>query len=86
MTLIHVSDIISTSTSLLSYAFTATTGVANDTIFHIRRSNIAAFMHITMTAGWVTMISAATIFGVDLSGRDTARTSSSTTGLLQRTS
>eukprot|EP00961_Rhodomonas_salina_P055617 747031-Rhodomonas_salina.1 len=50
------SDIISTSTSSLSYAFTATTGVVNDTIFHICQSNITAFMHITMTAGWVAMI------------------------------
>eukprot|EP00961_Rhodomonas_salina_P177389 2391960-Rhodomonas_salina.1 len=71
MTRINVSDIISTSTSLLSHAFTATAGVANDTIFHIRRSNIAAFMHITMTTGWVAMISAATILGIDLSRKDT---------------
>eukprot|EP00961_Rhodomonas_salina_P167748 2261166-Rhodomonas_salina.1 len=71
MTQINVSDMISTSTSCLSHAFTATAGVANDTIFHIRRSNIAAFMHITMTTGWVAMISAATILGVDLSGKDT---------------
>eukprot|EP00961_Rhodomonas_salina_P184153 2486683-Rhodomonas_salina.1 len=71
MTQINVSDIISTLTSCLSYAFTASTGVMNDTIFHICQSNIAAFMHIMMTAGWVTMISAATIFCVDLSGKDT---------------
>eukprot|EP00961_Rhodomonas_salina_P031965 430701-Rhodomonas_salina.1 len=32
----------------------ATTGVVSDTIFHIHQSNIAAFMHITLTAGWVT--------------------------------
>eukprot|EP00961_Rhodomonas_salina_P040253 540921-Rhodomonas_salina.1 len=75
MTWINASDIISTSTSCISYAFkvTATMGVtvANDTTFHICRSNIAAFMQITMTAGWVTMNSAATILGVDLSGKDT---------------
>eukprot|EP00961_Rhodomonas_salina_P134414 1807986-Rhodomonas_salina.1 len=67
MTRINVSDMISTSTSHLSHAFTATMGVANDTIFHIRQSNIAAFMQI----GWVAMISAATILGIDLSGKDT---------------